>query len=97
MSGSVAGDDLAGKYEAVAYAAEPNPWSHPDHLAAVATLYGVDAPAVASCRVLEVGCSDGANLIPMALSLPGLDAAARGARIDQYLQAFARLALIIAA
>ncbi len=63
--------DLAARYDAIAYAAQPNPWSHPDHLAAVATLYGLDPPAVATCRTLEVGCSDGANLIPMAVSLPG--------------------------
>jgi SAM-dependent methyltransferase len=66
-----AGDgDLAAKYDTIAYAAQPSPWSHPDHLAAVATLFGLDPPAVRTCRTLEVGCSDGANLVPMAVSLP---------------------------
>jgi SAM-dependent methyltransferase len=40
-------------------------------MAAVATVLGMTPPAVEHCRVLEVGCSDGGNLIPMALTLPG--------------------------
>jgi 2-polyprenyl-3-methyl-5-hydroxy-6-metoxy-1,4-benzoquinol methylase len=76
------GGDLAAKYDTIPYAAQPNPASHPAHLAAVATLFGLDPPAVHRCRTLEVGCSDGANLIPMAVSLPeasfvGFDLAAR--------------------
>ena len=63
--------DLAQKYDTVAYAAQANAQSHPTHLATVATLLGLSPPAVASARVLEVGCSDGANLLPMAATLPG--------------------------
>ena len=62
--------ELARKYDALAYAAQAHPLSHPGHLATVATLLGLDAPDVATCRVLEVGCSDGANLLPMAATLP---------------------------
>ena len=63
--------DLAHKYDTVAYAAQANAQSHPTHLATVATLLGLSPSPVASARVLEVGCSDGANLLPMAASLPG--------------------------
>jgi SAM-dependent methyltransferase len=63
--------DLANKYDTVAYAAQANPQSHPTHLATVATLLGLAPPDVATARVLEVGCSDGANLLPMAATLPG--------------------------
>ncbi len=82
MNDEAGGGDLAAKYDTIAYAAQPSPWSHPDHLAVVATLFGLDPPAVRTCRTLEVGCSDGANLIPMAVSLPeatflGCDLAAR--------------------
>ncbi|MFO1304932.1 MAG: PqqD family peptide modification chaperone [Burkholderiales bacterium] len=63
--------DLARKYDTVAYAAQANPQSHPTHLGTVATLLGLAPPAVATARVLEVGCSDGANLLPMAVTLPG--------------------------
>src|SRR5262249_19395751 len=45
--------------------------THPDHLAALATLFGFSPPEVDNCRVLEIGCARGDNLIPMAVSLPG--------------------------
>jgi SAM-dependent methyltransferase len=32
---------------------------------------GLEPPPVESCRVLEVGCNEGANLIPMAYAIPG--------------------------
>ena len=47
--------ELARNYDEVAYAAQANALWHPGHLATVATLLGLDAPAVATCRVLEVG------------------------------------------
>jgi SAM-dependent methyltransferase len=34
-------------------------------------LFGLDTPDVERCRVLELGCGDGGNLIPAAFSLPG--------------------------
>jgi methyltransferase-like protein/trans-aconitate methyltransferase len=43
----------------------------PDHLAALARLFGAAPADVETCRVLELGCARGDNLIPMALSLPG--------------------------
>lgn len=61
---------LVEKYAAIAYAARSSVLSHPDRIAAVATLFGLTPPAIATGRVLEVGCSDGANLIPMAAALP---------------------------
>jgi len=63
--------ELARKYDAVAYASRANALSHPRHLATVATLFGLAPPPVGTCRVLEVGCNDGANLLPMAATLPG--------------------------
>lgn len=62
--------DLARRYDTIAYAAQANALSHPRHLATVATLLGLAPPALAGCRVLEVGCSDGANLLPMAATMP---------------------------
>ena len=61
---------LIEKYGAVGYAAQSNALAHPDRLATVAALHGLSPPAIATCRVLEVGCSDGANLLPMAAGLP---------------------------
>ena len=53
-------------YESVAYAE-----THPDRLATIATLFGLTPPKVDACRVLELGCASGGNLIPMAQGLPG--------------------------
>jgi len=44
--------------------------SHPDRLATVATLLGMSPVAPERCRVLEMGCAGGGNLIPMAYGLP---------------------------
>jgi SAM-dependent methyltransferase len=61
---------IAEKYDAIRYDALPYPVSHPDHVAAVVTMFGLDAPDVATARVLDVGCNDGSNLLPMAATLP---------------------------
>jgi methyltransferase-like protein/cyclopropane fatty-acyl-phospholipid synthase-like methyltransferase len=45
--------------------------THPDRLAAVATLFGLKPRSVETCRVLELGCAGGGNLTPMAVGLPG--------------------------
>ena len=44
--------------------------SLPSHLAMVAALCGLKPPTPSQCRVLELGCSIGANLLPMAENLP---------------------------
>lgn len=62
---------LTRAYDDVAYLGSPNAASHPDHLRTIATLFGMDAAPVATCRVLELGCGDGANLIPIAAMFPG--------------------------
>jgi methyltransferase-like protein/trans-aconitate methyltransferase len=58
-------------YDEVAYRGSAVPQTHPDRLATLATLFGMKPAVVESCRVLEVGCGDGHNLIPMAYALPG--------------------------
>jgi methyltransferase-like protein/2-polyprenyl-3-methyl-5-hydroxy-6-metoxy-1,4-benzoquinol methylase len=40
--------------------------SHPDRLASIAMLFGLTPRAVDACRVLELGCGAGLNLLPMA-------------------------------
>jgi SAM-dependent methyltransferase len=72
----------ATSYDEVPYKSYPFPQSHPDRLATVATLLGLSPPPVARCRVLELGCAAGGNLIPMAWALPagafvGIDLSAR--------------------
>ncbi|HKR11875.1 MAG TPA: class I SAM-dependent methyltransferase [Pyrinomonadaceae bacterium] len=58
-------------YNQVTYPNFAFPQTHPDRLASLATLFGMTPAAVEGCRVLELGCGDGGNLIPMAFSLPG--------------------------
>ena len=65
------GNALADAYNRVAYTGQPSATSHPYHLAAIGMLLGLDVPPVATSRVLELACGDGANLVPMAASLPG--------------------------
>ena len=45
--------------------------SHPDRIAANARMFGLRPAPVERCRVLELGCGAGGNLIPMAYGLPG--------------------------
>ena len=48
----------------------PFPYTHPDHLAVVATLLGLSPARADRCRVLELGCASGGNLIPVAYTYP---------------------------
>jgi methyltransferase-like protein/trans-aconitate methyltransferase len=58
-------------YEEVPYKGQAFVQTHPDRLATQARIFGMNPAPVESCRVLELGCGDGGNLIPMALALPG--------------------------
>ncbi len=57
-------------YDQVLYPNDPFPQTHPDRIATIATLFGMDAAPVTNCRVLELGHGRGANIIGMASSLP---------------------------
>ena len=75
-------DILARAYNDVPYTSAPDPARHPDRLATLGMLFGIDVAPLESCRVLELGCGDGANLVPMAALLPhatfvGFDIAAQ--------------------
>lgn len=61
---------LLTSYEEIPYESKPLYPTHPDCLATVATLMGMKPAPVDRCRVLELGCASGGNLIPMAQSLP---------------------------
>ena len=62
--------DSVASYDQVPYAFYSFPESHPRRLQAVAHLFGLETPAPAECRVLELGCAVGGNIVPMAYSLP---------------------------
>jgi SAM-dependent methyltransferase len=58
-------------YDEVPYLTRPRQETHPDRLAAVGKLFGMQTAEVPTCRVLEIGCGDGGNLVPLAYYLPG--------------------------
>lgn len=69
-------------YDAAPYPRLSHYFTHPDKAAALAILLGLNPPPVEHCRVLELGCASGDNLIPMAQALPqsqfvGLDLSGR--------------------
>ncbi|HYO81879.1 MAG TPA: class I SAM-dependent methyltransferase [Bryobacteraceae bacterium] len=57
-------------YNQVPYVSAAFPQAHVHRLASHAVLNGLNPPDVRACRVLELGCNDGAHLIPMALAHP---------------------------
>jgi SAM-dependent methyltransferase len=57
-------------YNEVPYPTFPRRQTHPDRLGALAKLFGMQPAPVQQCRVLEIGCGNGNNLIPMAYALP---------------------------
>jgi SAM-dependent methyltransferase len=57
-------------YDEVAYPSYPFPLTHPLRLALPAALYGLPFAPVETARVLEIGCGEGGNIIPLAVSYP---------------------------
>lgn len=69
-------------YDEFAYITAAYQVGHPDRLATIATLFGMNPAPVRRCRVLELGCGDGGHLLPIAYSHPestftGIDLAER--------------------
>ncbi|MCP4344661.1 MAG: methyltransferase domain-containing protein [Desulfobacterales bacterium] len=58
------------EYDRVTYENHAFPYTHPDRLAALATLFGMSPCPIQNSRILELGCGDGGNLIPIAYALP---------------------------
>ena len=56
-------------YDAVPYSSFTFPQTRPDRLATLATFFGMQPAPPEKCRVLELGCGDGTNLISFAYIL----------------------------
>jgi SAM-dependent methyltransferase len=63
-------DRTRAAYAEVPYPGLAFPQSHPDRLATHARLMGMKPAPPERCRMVELGCADGGNLIPMAAALP---------------------------
>lgn len=79
-------DALRASYDASPYRADAYSQSAPGWIAAVASLFGVETPDVATARVLEIGCASAGNIIPFAATHPqaqvvGIDLS--GVQIDE--------------
>jgi methyltransferase-like protein/trans-aconitate methyltransferase len=83
-------------YDQMLYPGFPFSQTHPGRLATLAAFHGMQPAPPARCRMLELGCGDGGNLIPLAYQYPdsfflGVDLSARAIEIGQ--NAIARLGL----
>jgi len=63
----------AQSYDEIPYDSVPICESHPGNLGVQAALFGLKPAPLQACRVLELGCASGGNLIPMAYHLPGAE------------------------
>lgn len=63
--------DTLQTYDELPYDRLPLPETEPDFLTALARLHGFVAADARVARVLELGCAQGGNLIPMAARYPG--------------------------
>src|SRR5579859_6795371 len=75
-------------YDVVAYPSYTHNQTHPDRLAVIGQLFGLKPAPVQRCRVLELGCGNASNLVPMAWTLPksefvGIDLAATAIRMGE--------------
>lgn len=61
---------LLASYDAVPYGGGAIAGTRPDYLAAVARLRGLTSPDANRCRVLDLGCATGGNLLAMAVAFP---------------------------
>ena len=83
---------MATSYDAVPYDSTPYADTHPGRLYTIARLFGLNPKPIDRCRVLELGCAAGGNIIPMAEALPesqflGIDLSARqGSAGQQFLR-----------
>ena len=57
-------------YDVVYYPGHSFPETHPDRLATMASYYGLESAPIDRCRILELGCGVGDNLIPIAHVYP---------------------------
>ncbi len=57
-------------YDHVRYPCHAYEHTHPEHLYVLGRLHGMSPAHPAKCRVLEIGCGDGGNLVPMAWQYP---------------------------
>ncbi|MBX7053576.1 MAG: class I SAM-dependent methyltransferase [Pyrinomonadaceae bacterium] len=58
-------------YDSFPYPSYTFPQTHPDRLASIGRIHGIEVKDPTRCRMLEIGCGDGSNLLSLAYALPG--------------------------
>lgn len=58
------------EYDELPYCSYPFEYNRPENLRSIAVLFGLDSPKLETARVLELGCSDGGNIIRFGLDYP---------------------------
>ncbi|MGC6508568.1 MAG: methyltransferase regulatory domain-containing protein [Myxococcota bacterium] len=58
------------EYDEVPYTGRVHHQTHVEAIATVAQIFGLEIPNIHRCRVLELGCGDGSNLLSMAYNMP---------------------------
>lgn len=81
-AGAAPAPATATSYDEVPYLSNPFAQTHPSRLFTIGTLFGLRPAPPQRCRVLELACAAGGNLIPMADYLPdsefvGIDLSAK--------------------
>jgi SAM-dependent methyltransferase len=66
----VSADAIRDRHDAVPYRHGAIPDSHPARIGAIARLLGIPSAPPDRCRVLELGCAEGMNLLPLAERFP---------------------------
>lgn len=64
---------MADSYDSIPYSSYAYAYTHPDRLCVLGRLFGLSPAPPQRCRVLELGCASGGNLLPMAELLPGAE------------------------
>jgi len=57
-------------YDEFRYPGKFYPHASPEHMASIATLFGLNPPPIERSRILELACGEGGQLIPLAYVLP---------------------------
>jgi methyltransferase-like protein/2-polyprenyl-3-methyl-5-hydroxy-6-metoxy-1,4-benzoquinol methylase len=63
-------ESIQRSYDEFPYESYPYAQSHPRRLQTLSTLFGLSPAPLDGCRVLELGCAAGGNLVPMAVDHP---------------------------
>lgn len=63
-------EEIGASYDELPYRSVAYPTTSPEHIRAIARLFGLRPPELGVARVLELGCAAGGNVIPFAVRHP---------------------------